>query len=53
MAHGMVSMMGKEGPAKCLGSVVSNVDNARDVMLDNDTMALPLLDCKMLNVDVA
>ena len=37
---------------KCLGSVVGNVDDARDVTHDDDTMVLPLLDGKMLNVDV-
>ena len=53
VAHGTVSMTSKEGPSKCLGSMVSNVDNARDVTHDDDTMALPLLYGKMLNVNVS
>ena len=51
--HGMASMVSKKGPTKCLGSMVSNVDNAGDVMHDNDATKLPLLDSKMLNVDVS
>ena len=53
MAHSMMSMMGKEGPTECLGSMVGNVDSTRDVMHDDDSMALPLLDGKMLNVNVS
>ena len=53
MAHGMASMANKKSPTKCLGSVVGNVDDAGDVMHDNDAMMLPLLDGKMLNVDVS
>ena len=53
MAHGMVSMASKKGPTKCLGSMVSNVDDARDVTHDNDATMLPLLDSKVVNVDVS
>ena len=34
MTHGTASMTGKEGPAKCLGSMIGNVDDAGDVILD-------------------
>ena len=54
MAHGMMSMVSKKGPAKCLGSMVSNIDDARDMMHDDDdTMTLPLLNGKMLDVNVS
>ena len=53
MAHGMMSMVSKKGPAKCLGSMVSNIDDARDMMHDNETTMLPLLNGKMLNVNVS
>ena len=53
MACGMASMVSKKGPTKCLGSMVGNIDNAGDVMHDDDAMTLPLLDSKMLNVDVS
>ena len=51
MAHGMMSMASKKSPAKCFGSMVSNVDDAGDVM--DDAMMLPLLNGKMLNVNVS
>ena len=53
MAHGMMSMASKKSPAKCFGSVVGNVDDAGDVMHDDDATMLPLLNGKMLNVDVS
>ena len=53
MAHGMTSMASKKSPAKCFGSVVSNIDDARDATDDDDDTTLPLLNGKMLNVDVS
>ena len=53
MTHSTVNMMSKEGPTECLGCMVSDVDNTRDVAHDNDAMSLPLLNGKVLNVDVA
>ena len=52
VAHGMMSMSGKEGPTKCLGGMVCNIDDARDVMHDNETALLPLVDGKVLDDDV-
>ena len=53
MAHGTMSMACKKGPAKCLGSMVSDIDDARDMTHDDETTTLPLLNGKMLNVDVS
>ena len=52
MAHGTMSMVSKKSPAKCFGGMVGNVDKARDVMHDDDSMMLPLLNGKMLNVNM-
>ena len=49
----MVSMAGKKGPTKSLSSMVGNADDAGDVMHDNDATMLPLLDSKMLNVNMS
>ena len=53
MAHGMMSMMRKKRPAKGLGSLVSDIDDARDMTHDNETMMLPLLNSKVLYVNVS
>ena len=52
VTHGMTSMMSKESPSKSLGSMVSWVGDARDVMHNNDATMLLLLNSKVLNVDV-
>ena len=49
----MVSMASKKSPTKCLDSMVGNFDDARDVMHNDEATTLPLLNGKMLNVDVS
>ena len=53
MAHSTTSMASKKGPAKGFGSMVSDIDDARDMMHNDETATLPLLNGKMLNVDVS
>ena len=53
MAHGMMSMASKKGPAKCFVSMVSNIDDARDMTHDDETAMLPLLNGKMLDVNAS
>ncbi len=42
-----------EGPAESLGGLVSVVDDARKMVHDDITPTTPLLDGKVLNVDMA
>ena len=53
MAHSTTSMASKKGPAKGFGSMVSDIDDARDMTHSDETATLPLLNGKMLNVDVS
>ena len=46
-------MTGVEDPTKCFGEVVRGVDNSRDGFEDNVASLAPILNCKVLNVDVA
>ena len=53
MTHGTTGMASEKGPAKCFGSMVSDIDDARDVTHNDEATTLPLLNGKMLNVDVS
>ena len=53
MPHGTTSMSGEKGPAKRLRRVIRRVDDARDVPHVQNTSLTPLLNGKMLNIDVA
>ena len=53
MTHRTMNMVGVQSPAKCLGGLVAGVDDARDVTHDNLTSSTPLLNRKVLDVDMA
>jgi len=52
MVHGTSHMLMVQGGAERLGSCVAWVDDAGDVVLLDDPALSPLLDCKVLDIDV-
>lgn len=52
VTHGATSVTGVECPAEGLGTLVGGVDDAGDVVHDDISTLTPLLNGKMLNVDV-
>jgi hypothetical protein len=46
-------MTGMKSRTKGFRGAISSIDNIRDMMHDNVTLEAPLLNCKMLDTDVA
>ena len=53
MSHETMSMSFVENPTKRFSKIITGVDNARDVSHDEVTFILPILNGKMLNVDMS
>ena len=52
VAHGTSDMTRMESPAKGLGASIRRVDDARDVVKNDDGTSSPFLDGVVLNIDV-
>ena len=52
VAHDTARMPGMQYPTKRFGEVIGGIDDARDVVHDDFTGFLPILNGKVLNIDV-
>ena len=52
MAHGNSDVMGMESPAEGLGTSIRRVDDARDVVKNDDGTLSPFLNSVVLNINV-